>query len=149
MRFSHLRPDLQSFQPKFCDCYIHIRATTLRHIKQHTSRLFIIHTINSPSSLIGRRPWTNAPYVNKSVKILNGKADGIYRSEELTIAEHFTSFTDNLKVKRARILRRMPSSAMWCSVALVRTVLSKKYVASIIRVERISELGTLAVTSCN
>jgi hypothetical protein len=37
---------------------------------------------------------------------------------------------------------------MWCHVVLVRTDVSEKHIASIIRVERISDLGTaLAVTS--
>jgi hypothetical protein len=42
---------------------------------------------------------------------------------------------------------RMPSSGMWCRAGLVRTDVSKESIASIIRVERISELATpLAVT---
>jgi hypothetical protein len=41
----------------------------------------------------------------------------------------------------------MPSSGMLHRVALVRTDVSEKCIASIIRVIRIGELGTLAVTS--
>jgi hypothetical protein len=42
----------------------------------------------------------------------------------------------------------MPSSRMWHRVALVRTDVSVEPIASVIRVNRISELGaTLAVTS--
>jgi hypothetical protein len=41
----------------------------------------------------------------------------------------------------------MPSSGMLHGVALVRTDVSEKPNASIIRVTRIDELGTLAVTS--
>jgi hypothetical protein len=44
-------------------------------------------------------------------------------------------------------LRRMPSSGMLRRVALVRTDVSEELSASIIRVTRIGELGTLAVTS--
>jgi hypothetical protein len=37
---------------------------------------------------------------------------------------------------------------MWCCMGLVRTDVTEKYVASIVKVERISELGiALAVTS--
>jgi hypothetical protein len=39
---------------------------------------------------------------------------------------------------------RVPSSAMWRRVDLVRTDVSEERVASIIKVKRISELGTLA-----
>jgi hypothetical protein len=42
---------------------------------------------------------------------------------------------------------RMASSGMLRRVALVRTDVSKELGASIIRVTRIGELGTLAVTS--
>jgi hypothetical protein len=45
------------------------------------------------------------------------------------------------------VLRRMPSSVMLRRVALVRTDVSEELSASIIRVTRISELGTLAITS--
>jgi hypothetical protein len=41
----------------------------------------------------------------------------------------------------------MPSSGMLRLVGLVRIDVSEKYIAYIIGVERISELGTLAVTS--
>jgi hypothetical protein len=44
-------------------------------------------------------------------------------------------------------LRRMPPSGMWRRVALVRTDVSEESFAFIIRVTRISEVGTLAVTS--
>jgi hypothetical protein len=43
--------------------------------------------------------------------------------------------------------RRMPSSGMLRRVALVRTDVSEEISVSIIRVTRIGELGTLAVTS--
>jgi hypothetical protein len=43
---------------------------------------------------------------------------------------------------------RMPPSAMWSRVALVRTAVLEKLITSTIRVEKISELGTMfAVTS--
>jgi hypothetical protein len=41
----------------------------------------------------------------------------------------------------------MMSSGMCRRVALARTYVSEEYIASIIRVTRIGELGTLAVTS--
>jgi hypothetical protein len=42
---------------------------------------------------------------------------------------------------------RMPSSEMWSSLGLVRTVVSEERVVSIFRMERIHQLGrTLAVT---
>jgi hypothetical protein len=41
----------------------------------------------------------------------------------------------------------MPSSGILHRVALVRTDVSEEHIASIIRVTRIGELGTLAVTS--
>jgi hypothetical protein len=41
----------------------------------------------------------------------------------------------------------MPSSEMLCHETLVRTDVSDELIASIIRVRRIGELGTLAVTS--
>jgi hypothetical protein len=41
----------------------------------------------------------------------------------------------------------MPSSRIWHCVALVRTDVSEEHIASIIRVERISELETLVITS--
>jgi hypothetical protein len=44
-------------------------------------------------------------------------------------------------------LRRMRSSVMSRRVAHVRTDVSEECIASIIRVERVSELGTLAVTN--
>jgi hypothetical protein len=40
----------------------------------------------------------------------------------------------------------MPSSGMLLSIALVRTDVSKELIASIIRVTKIVEPGTLAVT---
>jgi hypothetical protein len=40
----------------------------------------------------------------------------------------------------------MPSPGMLCHVALVRSDVLEKCIASIIRVTRISELGTLIVT---
>jgi hypothetical protein len=43
---------------------------------------------------------------------------------------------------------KMPSSGMWCHVALVRTYMLEEHITSIIKVKRISELGTmLAITS--
>jgi hypothetical protein len=41
----------------------------------------------------------------------------------------------------------MPSSGLWCRVGLARTEVSEESVALIFRVERISKLGTLAVTT--
>jgi hypothetical protein len=41
----------------------------------------------------------------------------------------------------------MQSSRMWPRVALVGSDVSEKYIASIIRVRRMSEIGTLVVTS--
>jgi hypothetical protein len=41
----------------------------------------------------------------------------------------------------------MPSSEMWRRVSLVRTDISDERVTSVFRVERISELRTLVVTS--
>jgi demethoxyubiquinone hydroxylase (CLK1/Coq7/Cat5 family) len=41
----------------------------------------------------------------------------------------------------------MPSSGMFRSVALIISDVSEKRIASIIRVTRIGELGTLAITS--
>jgi hypothetical protein len=46
-----------------------------------------------------------------------------------------------------QIIRRMASSGMLRHVTLVRTYVSEELSASIIRVTRIGELGTLAVTS--
>jgi hypothetical protein len=47
-----------------------------------------------------------------------------------------------------RRVGRMPSSVMLCRIALLRTNVSDERVASIIRVTRIAELGTiLAVTN--
>jgi hypothetical protein len=45
------------------------------------------------------------------------------------------------------LLLRMPSSGMLCHVAPVRADVSEELSASIIRVTRIGELATLAVTS--
>jgi hypothetical protein len=45
------------------------------------------------------------------------------------------------------VFLRMPSSEILHHVALVRTDISEELSASIIRVTRIGELGTLAVTS--
>jgi hypothetical protein len=45
------------------------------------------------------------------------------------------------------MFRRMPSYGMLRHVALVRTDVSEERIASNIRVTRIGELGTLAVTS--
>jgi hypothetical protein len=42
---------------------------------------------------------------------------------------------------------RMPTSGVWCHVALVRTNVSKTVIASIIWVERFRELEMLAMTS--
>jgi hypothetical protein len=45
-------------------------------------------------------------------------------------------------------LWRMQSSGMWCHVTLLRTDVSEEYIASVMRVIRISDLGTtLAITS--
>jgi hypothetical protein len=50
--------------------------------------------------------------------------------------------------RKLSVVRRIPSSEMLRRVALVRTDVSEKLSASIIRVTRIGELGTtLAVTS--
>jgi hypothetical protein len=46
-------------------------------------------------------------------------------------------------------LWRMPSPGMWRRVTLVRTDVSEECTASIIKMQRISELGTLAATSSN
>jgi hypothetical protein len=45
---------------------------------------------------------------------------------------------------------RIPPTGMWCHVALIGTAVLKEYIASIIRVASISELGTmLAVFLCS
>jgi hypothetical protein len=49
--------------------------------------------------------------------------------------------------ERKQEQRRMPPSGMLRHVALVRTNVSEEYIASIIRVTRIGELGTLVVSS--
>jgi hypothetical protein len=54
---------------------------------------------------------------------------------------HFTN------KKKQSIVRRMPSCGMLHRVALVRTDVLEELSASIIRVTRMGELGTLAVTS--
>jgi hypothetical protein len=41
----------------------------------------------------------------------------------------------------------MPSNVIWRRVALIRTEVAEDRVASMIRVTRMSELGTLAVTN--
>jgi hypothetical protein len=51
------------------------------------------------------------------------------------------------KMRGISWLWRMPSCRMLCHVALVRTDVSEECSASIIRVTRIGELGTLAVTT--
>jgi hypothetical protein len=50
-------------------------------------------------------------------------------------------------LKTGADIRRMPSSGMLRRVALVRTDVLEELSASIIRLTRIGELGTLAVTS--
>jgi hypothetical protein len=52
---------------------------------------------------------------------------------------------EDLRFSRRR-LWRIPSSKMWLQVAVVRTDVSEERIASIIRVERISELGTISHT---
>jgi hypothetical protein len=49
--------------------------------------------------------------------------------------------------RRQPLLQRMASSGMLRRVVLVRTDVSEELIASFIRVTRIGELGTLAVTS--
>jgi hypothetical protein len=46
-------------------------------------------------------------------------------------------------------LWRMPSSGMWCRVALVRTEVSEELTISIIRVKWLSELGTALASTRN
>jgi hypothetical protein len=47
----------------------------------------------------------------------------------------------------SRCIFRMPSSGVLCHVDLVRADISEECITSIIRVTRMCELGTLAVTS--
>jgi hypothetical protein len=61
--------------------------------------------------------------------------------------QKFGQETSPKAIRKLGFLRRMPSSGMLGSVALVRTDVSEEHSASIIRLTRISELGaTLAET---
>jgi hypothetical protein len=53
------------------------------------------------------------------------------------------------KAMGTTVLRRMPSSGMLHPVTLVRTDVSEELNASIIRVTRIGELGTMLVVTSN
>jgi hypothetical protein len=51
----------------------------------------------------------------------------------------------HLRLSSTIVPRGMPSSGLWRRVSLVRTNVSEKRIASIIRVTRIGELGTMLV----
>jgi hypothetical protein len=70
---------------------------------------------------------------------------GMYTFRDLT----FVLMSPGLLANKFKF--RMPSSGTLCHVAVVRTDVSEEFSAFIIRVTRIGELGTLAITSnrCN
>jgi hypothetical protein len=73
---------------------------------------------------------------------------GVHEDTLRGICEHLM---EHVKLKRIVIsiclIWRMPSSEIWRCVAPVKTEVSEECIASIVRVKRISELGTMSPVS--